>query len=205
MRMILSFIFANCLLCVVVSETQAQVSTSTLYSIENGETGFVGLELLSIDGRPLACYGLLQYKATGTPDGKSSFTYLILFKNGDKSSASVQGNGTVITNGGGQIDCDLKMTATVAGRSIQVDYKRDEADDGTMKESLAVGGKPQKTDRARVFLVDLSRPETAIESVKVVPASVPKISNEKQRSRQVQQAIAELKKQSAEIRAFLEN
>jgi hypothetical protein len=202
-----------CLLLLgIVTETSAQVaSINSVHSIIDEKTGFVGLELLAIDGRPLACYGLHKFRSDLTPDStpeyQSEFTYLILFKGGDPSPISVGGKGVAETKSGGRIACELKLSAKVSGRTIKVDYKVDykvgKDDNQKSNEMLKVGGHSPK-DGAKVFLVDLSRPDSAIQTVKVLPETVPDVLNKDNRIKELQAVIDELKANSASVREFFD-
>src|SRR5262245_25044765 len=91
-------------------------------TIDGKAFGFCAMEMLEIDGRPAACFGLHQ-----PPGGKPRYTYLILFKPDPKgkSGHGAGGGGESSSGSDGALKCDLKLTAFAGKHEINVEYKLD--------------------------------------------------------------------------------
>lgn len=174
----------------------------TLVTFNAKTVGFVGMQLLEIEGRPIACYGLHK-----PPHSPTRYTYLMLFNSAANPAkgAGVKGGGKSQINSNGRLQCDLKMTAVLGEREIDVQYKIHADGMKVQSETLTIAGKHYGKERPTVFLVDLSDATAPIETVPVVPAAVPDFSKEDEWPTQIRRAIQELRNKSPEVRKFLEN
>jgi hypothetical protein len=158
------------------------------------------MQILKIDGKPAACFGLHQ-----PPGGKARFTYLILFKPDPKGESGTGTGGELRTEGinsDGKIVCDLKMEAFAGKHKIPVNYTLDADAKGINSETLTVEGKDYGKDGPRVFLLDLGDEKAKCLAIKQIPETVPEFADEKAWGKQILQAVKELKEKSAEAKSF---
>ena len=164
--------------------------------------GISSTSLMARNGRPIACYGLV--KASGEAE---KYTYFIVFKSPPEVRRPVEfllGGGA---NMGQTVEVNETGTVVLGERKSSLRYKLVANDDFTKikSESLTIDGKEIETKDARVFLVDLTQEKPKCQPLKIdPPKSVPDLAQKKDAIKIIEEAVEELKKQSKEVREFLE-
>ena len=197
-----ALLWASSTLCPQVwAEEKGKITSTQTFLSFNGKTwGFLGQCVLEVDGKPAAAFGLRQ-----APGGKPKYNFLLLFKPDPKGESGTSSSGqakesSIGSDGKGKVD--LRLSMSVQGREVKVDYKLDADGEKVISETLKVDGKEYDKDAPRVFLVDLADKKAAIIPIKVMPQAVPDFADEEAWGKQILAAVKELCEKSPEAKAF---
>lgn len=200
------FVSATLLLTCAASpaadEPSPGLATMLFQSLRDGDkvSGSCGLCLLTLDNRPVACFGLRK-----AVDDKGAYTYFILIKT--NPDEKFDGSGT-----GGQINFDGKMTKLDAEieageRTIELGIRQKYDDDQKLLSQTLIAGGKEYTGEQLSFVLDLTGEKPVFHSVKAKPpATVPDFADKEQDSwgPTIQKAAAEFQKSSEEVRKLME-
>jgi hypothetical protein len=166
-----------------------------------GAYGHCALCVVSRGGVPVAAFGLNKL-----PKEKARYTYLLIFKAPGKHQRGLTSMG-----GGRGSNNQLDFTGSVEfdGRKVAVHYQFEADLEKSIlrSESLRVDDRAVKPDGPRVYLVDLSQEKAVCRAVKAdLPNAVPDLTEREHKTWAVtvEKAIAQLKKEHATVRKFLE-
>jgi hypothetical protein len=192
--------------CVVAEDKPGfrTISSSGQTSAGSGKSGYgvSAASLLSVDGRPIACYGIT--KAKGETE---KYAYFIVFKSPPEVRKQVEflmGGGTSMAD---KIEATESPTVVLGERKWKFSYKLEANRDLTKvtTETLTIDGKESKTSDGRVFLVDLTKDKPTCQAVKIEPPkTAPDLGRKSDAIKVVEEAVEDLKKRSKEVREFLE-
>jgi len=204
---------ASALLCIVVAVPSAPaeekpavrtISSSGVTSAGTGKASY-GVSTTSLmvrDSQPIACYGITKAKGES-----EKYAYFIVFKSppGGKDQPELQmGGGTSMDD---TIEATESPTITLGKKKWGFRYQLKANGDLTKvtSETLTIDGKAIKTSEARVFLVDFTNDKPTVQVLKIEPSKkVPDLAQKNDPMKVIEEAVDELKKQSKEVREFLE-
>lgn len=180
------------------------ISSSGRTTAGTGKSGYgvSAASLLSVDGRPIACYGI-----TKAPGEDEKYAYFIVFKSPPETRKQVEflmGGGTSMAD---KIEATESPTVVLGDRKWKFRYKLEANGDLTKvtTETITIDGKDNKTSDGRVFLVDLTREKPTSQALKMdPPKTAPDLGQKSDAIKAVEEAVEDLKKRSKEVREFLE-
>jgi hypothetical protein len=180
------------------------ISSSGQTSAGSGKSGYgvSAASLLSVDGRPIVCYGIT--KAKGEDE---KYAYFIVFKSPPETRKQVEFLMGGRTSMADKIEATESPTVVLGDRKWKFRYKLDANGDLTKvtTETITIDGKENKTSDGRVFLVDLTQDKPTCQALKIEPPKMaPDFAKKNDAITVVQDAVEDLKKRSKEVREFLE-
>ncbi|HEX3148300.1 MAG TPA: hypothetical protein VHR66_09470 [Gemmataceae bacterium] len=164
--------------------------------------GVSGTSLMSRDGRPIACYGVVKEKGQD-----ERYAYFVVFK----SPATVEKPAEFLLGGSSELGSAVEVndsgTVVLGSRKCALKYKLSANGNLTKikTESLTIDGKDYPLGEARVFLVNLTVEKPTCQALKVEPPKLaPDLGQKQDALKIVEDAVEDLQKRSNEVREFLE-
>lgn len=181
-------------------DSTARFSTNYFFVSRDGDkiSGGIGACLMHRADKPVACFGL-----TKSADSAGRYTFLVLFKTGDKKFQGSDASNRVTANGK-TTTTNTRFTFGKSELPFQLVERLEEEALRVVALKLMVGDKELTDQGPRVVLADLTGENPSYRLVQVeLPKSVPDLADLEEKKTwpaALDMAIKELKEKSAEVK-----